>query len=122
MAQNIPGADDREDLQSLNREIDDLYAEVEDLHQQTAMLTGFLAGGYAYFLQRFMLAHQQQTGMTPEVCEQIVVDALKRILSSQKRFEFDFLAEIQTVLNKMSQPIPLDPYLGQIEDSKQQES
>ena len=103
-----------DDIQSLNQEIDELYKEVEDLHQETAMLMGIMAGSYAYFLQHLMLGHQHQTGLTVEVCEQIVVDALKRIQSSQERFGYDFLAEIQAVLQKMNQPIPLEPYLARL--------
>jgi hypothetical protein len=100
--------------QQLNQEIEDLYLEVEELHRETALLTGLMAGSYAYFLQKLMLGHQGQAGLSAEECEQIVVDALKRIQSSQKRFELNFLAEIETVLQKMSQPLPLEPYLQQM--------
>jgi hypothetical protein len=100
--------------QELNQEIEDLYLEVEELHRETAILAGLMAGSYAYFLQRLMLAHQDQTGLSSQDCEKIVVDALNRVQSSQNRFEYDFLSEIQAVLQKMSQPLSLDPYLQQI--------
>lgn len=114
--------DDLQSLnQALNQEIEELYQEVEDLHRETAMLMGLMAGGYAYFLQRLMLAHQQPMGLTPDACEQIVVDALKRILSSQERFGYDFLAEIQAVLQKMHQPMPLDAYLARVASGEPKE-
>jgi hypothetical protein len=99
--------------QELNQEIEDLYLEVEELHRESALLTGLMAGSYAYFLQRLMLGHQGESGLSAQECEQIVVDALKRIRSSQSRFEYDFLSEIQAALQKMSRPLPLDPYLDQ---------
>jgi hypothetical protein len=101
--------------QELNQEIEDLYLEVEELHRETAVLMGLMAGSYAYFLQRLMLAHQDSSGLSAQDCEKIVVDALKRVQSSQNRFEYDFLSEIQAVLQKMSQPLSLDPYLEQIQ-------
>jgi hypothetical protein len=79
--------------QQLNQEIEDLYLEVEELHRETALLTGLMAGSYAYFLQKLMLGHQGQAGLSAEECEQIVVE---------------------TVLQKMSQPLPLEPYLQQM--------
>lgn len=100
--------------QELNQEIEDLYLEVEELHRETALLTGLMAGSYAFFLQHMMLAHQNQMGLSAQDCEKIIVDALKRVQSSQDRFEYDFLSEIQAVLQKMSQPLSLDPYLQQI--------
>ncbi|MEB3338893.1 MAG: hypothetical protein VKJ46_15595 [Leptolyngbyaceae bacterium] len=105
---------DGDTLQSLNAEIDDLYKEVEELHQETAILMGLMSGSCAYFLQQLMVGHRQETGLSAEACEQIVVNALKRIVSSQERFGYDFLAEIQAVLQKMSRPIALDPYLEQV--------
>lgn len=101
--------------QELNQEIEDLYLEVEELHRETALLTGLMAGSYAYFLQHLMLGHQSQTGLSTQDCEKIVVDALMRVQASQNRFEYDFLSEIQAVLQKMSQPLSLDPYLQQIQ-------
>ncbi|MCM1983438.1 hypothetical protein [Lyngbya confervoides] len=105
-------------LTALNQEIEDLYAEVEDLHAETGLLLGLMAGSYAYFLQQLMMAHQTQQSMTPDACEKIIVDALRRILTTQSRldqqqFQPNLLGEIKGVLAKMSQPIPLDEYLRQ---------
>jgi hypothetical protein len=102
-------------IEALNREIDDLYHEVEELHHETEMLQGVMAGSCAYFIHQLMLGHQSQQGLSSEQCQRIVVDALKRILSSQKRFEYDFLTEIEAVLAKMSQPAALNDYLEKIE-------
>jgi hypothetical protein len=107
-----PGNNDS--IAALNREIDDLYHEVEELHHETAMLQGVMAGSCAYFIQQLMLADQSQQGLSAEQCQQIVVDALKRILSSQKRFEYDFLTDIAAVLEKMDQSTALNNYLKRI--------
>jgi hypothetical protein len=97
-------------LQALNQEIDDLYLEVEELHHETAVLQGLMAGSCAYFMQQLMLGHQSQTGLTAQVCEQIVINALQRILSTQNRFGYEVLPEIEAVLEQMSQPLSLDRY------------
>ncbi len=102
-----------ENIRALNQEIEELYREVEDLHQETGMLLGLMSGSYAYFLQQLMLKHQAQEPLTPENCEKIVVDSLKRILITQNRYDYDFLAEIQAALSKMSQPTPFEDYLKQ---------
>ena len=102
-----------EDVRALNQEIEELYREVEDLHQETAMLLGLMSGSYAYFLQQLMVKHQAQEPLTPENCEKIVVDSLKRVLATQKRYNYDFLTEIKTALSKMSQPTPFEDYLKQ---------
>ncbi|MBW4552856.1 MAG: hypothetical protein KME35_17355 [Aphanocapsa sp. GSE-SYN-MK-11-07L] len=88
-------------IEALNREIDDLYREVEELHHETAMLQGVMAGSCAYFIHQLVLGHQSQQGLSPEQCQQLVIDALKRIRSSQNRFEYDFLTDIEAVLDKM---------------------
>jgi hypothetical protein len=102
-------------IEALNREIDDLYCEVGDLHQETAMLQGVMAGSCAYFLHQLMLGHQNQQGLSPEQCQQLVIDALKRLRSSQNRFEYDFLTDIEAVLDKMDQANALQAYLEEIE-------
>lgn len=118
MSQNLPEFNSRDEDNNpelLNQEIEALYEEVEDLHRETDVLTGLMAGGYAYFLQQLMRGHQHQTGLTAEACEQILLDALKRILSSQERFGYDFLTDIQSALQKMSQPLALEIYLQKID-------
>lgn len=106
-----PNLPDRGDLlMELNREIDDLYLEVEALHEETALLQGLMAGSCAYFMHQLMLAHQGQNGLTAAACEQIVVDALKRMQSTQERFGYEVLSEIEAVLQKMSRPLSLEPY------------
>ena len=98
---------------SLNREIDTLYEEVEALHGETGMLMGLMAGSFAFFIKKLMTAHQSQTPIDPHQCEQMAIDALRRIVSTQHRFDADLVSEIRATLNKMNAAELLQPYLDQ---------
>ncbi len=115
MSQNLFSSGSIPSIEALNREIDDLYHEVEELHHETAMLQGVMAGSSAYFIHQLMLGHQSQQGLSAEQCQQLVVDALKRLRSSQNRFEYDFLTDIEAILEKKYPSNPLKDYLEQIE-------
>ncbi|WP_404784536.1 hypothetical protein [Altericista sp. CCNU0014] len=91
---------------------EDLQQELDALRHDNALLLGLMAGGYAYFLRQLMVGHQQ--GLSPTACEQTIVDALKRVLSTQERFGCEYLAEIEAALANMTQTVPLESYLKQI--------
>ena len=61
------------------RIMEELEQELEALRQENTLLQGLMTGGYAYFLHHFMIGHQSQMGLTSNACEQIVIDAIKRV-------------------------------------------
>jgi hypothetical protein len=91
---------------------EDLQEELDALRHDNALLLGLMAGGYAYFLRQFMIGHQK--GLSAADCEQTILDALKRVLSTQQRFSCEYLEEIEAALAKMTQTVPLEPYLQKI--------
>ncbi len=91
---------------------EDLQNELDALRHDNALLLGLMAGGYAYFLRQLMIGHQK--GLSAADCEQTILDALKRVLSTQERFSCEYLAEIEAALAKMTQTVPLEPYLKKI--------
>jgi hypothetical protein len=88
---------------------EDLQQELETLRHENALLMGLMTGGYAYFLRQLMVGHQN--GLSAADCEQTIVDALKRVISTQERFECEYLAEIDAILSKMTQTIALEPFI-----------
>ncbi len=102
----------QEVISALNNEIEDLYLEVEELHSETAMLQGIIAGSYAYFFSRIAEGHQSQQGLTPEVCEGIILDSLKRLLSTQNRFDYPLVQDIEAALAKMPGTANLADYVA----------
>jgi hypothetical protein len=96
--------------------IDERDQELERLRQEKMILLGLMAGGYAYFIRQFMVGHHTPTGLTPEQCEQTIIDALKRVRSTQERFGYEYLSEIAAALTRMSQAQSLDPYIQKIAD------
>lgn len=88
---------------------EDLQQELEALRHENALLTGLMTGGYAYFLRQFMVG--LHNGLGAVACEQAIVDALKRVLSTQERFDCEYLADIETILLKMTHTVALEPYL-----------
>ncbi len=98
-----------DDLQP--EEIKSLIDEVDELRHENAVLLGLMSGGYAYFFRQLMVGHQNLQGLSAEVCDRILVDALKRVMSTQARFGYDYLAEIEAALEKMTMTVPLKPYL-----------
>jgi hypothetical protein len=90
--------------------MEELETELEVLRDENATLLGLMAGGYAYFLRRFIIGHQNQNGLTPEECEDTIMDALRRVMSTQERFGYEYLEEIESVLEKMT-TVSLKPYL-----------
>jgi hypothetical protein len=92
-------------------EIKSLIDEADELRHENAVLLGLMAGGYAYFFRQLMLGHQTSDGLSAEVCDRILVDALKRVMSTQARFGYEYLAEIEAALEKMTMTVPLTPYL-----------
>jgi hypothetical protein len=91
--------------------IEELLQELEVLRQENSVLQGLMMGGYAYFLRQFMVGHLTSNGLAASICEETILDALQRILSTQNRFGYEYLSEIEAVLQKMTQTVPLDPYL-----------
>lgn len=91
-----------------------LEQELKHLRQENTVLQGLITGGYAYFLHQFMVGHQSQIGLSAEACEQIVIDALRRVISTQNRFQWEYLSEIEAILNQMTTAVPLAPYLQQV--------
>jgi hypothetical protein len=87
----------------------DVQQELDALRHENALLMGLMTGGYAYFLRQFMVGHQN--GLSAEDCEQAIVDALKRVLSTQDRFNCEYLADIEAVLLKMTHTVSLEPYI-----------
>lgn len=98
-------------MQQEPREIDDQEQELELLRQEKMILLGLMAGGYAYFLRQFMIGHHNSAGLSPDLCEQTILDALKRVVSTQERFGYEYLSEIEAALTRMSQAYPLEPYI-----------
>jgi hypothetical protein len=88
---------------------EDVQQELDTLKHENALLMGLMTGGYAYFLRQFMVGHQN--GLSAQDCERAIVDALKRVLSTQDRFDCEYLADIEAILSKMTQTIPLEPYI-----------
>lgn len=99
---------------ALHQFMEELEQELEALRQENTLLQGLVTGGYAYFLHHFMVGHQTQMGLTADACEKIVIDALKRVLSTQNRFQWEYLSEIETILNKMTTVVPIEPYLQKV--------
>lgn len=98
-------------------EIKNLIDEVDELRYENAVLLGLMAGGYAYFFRQLMMGHQTADGLSAEVCDRILVDALKRVMSTQTRFGYEYLAEIEAALEKMTMAAPLKPYLEKATES-----
>jgi hypothetical protein len=87
----------------------DIQQELDTLQHENALLMGLMTGGYAYFLRQFMVGCQN--GLSTSDCEQAIVDALKRVLSTQDRFACEYLADIEAILLKMTHTVALDPYV-----------
>lgn len=94
--------------------MENLEQELEALRQENTLLQGLMTGGYAYFLHHFIVGHQSEMGLSAEACEKIVVDALRRVLSTQDRFQCEYLSEIEAILNKMTTVVPIEPYLQKV--------
>jgi hypothetical protein len=92
---------------------EEVQQELEALRHENALLLGLMTGGYAYFLRQLMVGHQN--GLSAADCEQAIVDALKRVLSTQERFGCEYLTEIEDILSKMTQTMALDPFLRKAE-------
>lgn len=92
--------------------------ELELLRYENEILLGLMAGGYAYFMRQLMVGQQTPEGLSPQVCEQTIVDALRRVRSTQERFGYEYLVEIEAVLERMTQTLPLASYLSQGEGSE----
>jgi hypothetical protein len=105
-----------DDLQP--EDINSLINEVDELRHENAVLLGLMAGGYAYFFRQLMMGHQTAQGLSAEVCDRILVDALKRVMSTQARFGYEYLAEIEAALEKMTMAVPLKPYLEKAGESR----
>ena len=94
--------------------------DLQTLIEAQKLLLGLMVGGSAYFLRQLMIGHQSGKGLTAEDCEQAIVDALKRIHSTQERFGYEYLSEIEAVLQKMSKTVPLASYWQQATQGSQQ--
>ena len=103
---------------ALNREIDELYEEVEALHDESGMLLGLMSGSFAFFIKHLISAHQSGEALEPEACERMVVNALQRVLSTQNRFDYDLISEIQNTFRKMDETGMLTQYLDKAIQSK----
>jgi hypothetical protein len=95
---------------------EDLQQELEALRHENALLMGLMTGGYAYFLRQLMVGHQN--GLSAADCEQAIVDALKRVLSTQERFGCEYLTEIEDVMSKMTQTTALAPFIQQAQAAR----
>lgn len=100
-------------LEMLNQEIHELYEEVEDLHAETGMLMGLMAGSFAYFSKYLLAASQSDQGLSPEECESIWMEAIGRVLSTQRKFDYDLVKEIRDTLGKMKGAPDLQQYFDQ---------
>ncbi|NJK42078.1 MAG: hypothetical protein HC934_13495 [Acaryochloridaceae cyanobacterium SU_2_1] len=89
----------------------DSEQELNDLKGENSLLLGLMVGGYAYFLHHLMLGHQNEQGLSAATCEQIVVDALKRVLTTQDRFACEYLDDLEKTLAQMTRVLSLEPYL-----------
>lgn len=98
----------------------ELELELERLQHENMILLGLMAGGYAYFLRQFMVGQQAPDGLSPQLCEQTMIDALRRVLATQNRFGYDYVPEIEAVLGKMTETVPLGPYLQKAAEQLQQ--
>jgi hypothetical protein len=96
--------------------IEALQQELDTLRHDNDVLLGLMTGGYAYFIRQFMVGHQSTEGLSAAVCEQTILDALKRVISTQERFGCEYLSDIAATLAKMSQTVPLEPYLQQLSE------
>jgi hypothetical protein len=94
----------------------ELHRELELLRHENDILLGLMAGGYAYFLRQLMVGQQNPEGLPPVVCEQTIINALRRVQSTQTRFGYEYLQEIEAVLNRMTKTLPLVSYLERIEN------
>ena len=94
--------------------------DLSTLLEEHKLLLGLMVGGSAYFLRQLMIGHQSGQGLTAQECEQAIVDALKRIHATQERFGYEYLSEIEAVLHKMSQTVPLAPYVQKVPANPEQ--
>jgi hypothetical protein len=97
---------------------EELYRELELLRHENDILLGLMAGGYAYFMRQLMVGQQTPDGLSPDVCEQTIIDALRRVQSTQVRFGYEYLEEIEAVLNRMTKTMPLESYLKKEKNSE----
>ena len=91
--------------------MEELYQELELLRHENDILLGLMAGGYAYFLRQLMVGQQTSEGLSSDVCKQTIIDALQRVQSTQTRFGYEYLEEIEAVLARMTKTLPLASYL-----------
>jgi hypothetical protein len=98
--------------------MEELHRELELLRHENDILLGLMAGGYAYFLRQLMVGQQNPDGLSSGVCEQTIIDALRRVQSTQKRFGYEYLEEIEAVLNRMTNTLPLGSYLEKEKNSE----
>jgi hypothetical protein len=98
---------------------EDVQQELDALRHENALLMGLMTGGYAYFLRQFMVGYQN--GLSAEDCEQAIVDALKRMLSTQDRFDCEYLADIEAILLKMTHTVALEPYIAKAKSARAQD-
>jgi hypothetical protein len=98
--------------------IEELQQELEALRHDNDVLLGLMTAGYAYFIRQFMVGHQSAQGLSAAVCEQTILDALKRVISTQERFGCEYLNDIAAILAKMTQTVPLEPYLKQLSEGE----
>jgi hypothetical protein len=91
--------------------MEELHQELELLRHENDILLGLMAGGYAYFLRQLMVGQQTPEGLSSNVCKQTIIDALRRVQSTQARFGYEYLEEIEAVLERMTQTLPLASYL-----------
>ncbi len=97
---------------------EELYRELELLRHENDILLGLMAGGYAYFMRQLMVGQQTPDGLSSDVCEQTIIDALRRVQSAQARFGYEYLEEIEAVLNRMTKTMPLESYLKKEKNSE----
>jgi hypothetical protein len=98
--------------------MEELYRELELLRHENDILLGLMAGGYAYFLRQLMVGQQAPDGLSPDACEQTIIDALRRVQATQTRFGYEYLEEIKTILDKMTKTLPLASYLEKVGNSE----
>ena len=72
-----------------------------------------LSGSFAFFLKHLIAALHAQSPLSPSDCEQIIQDALKRVISSQNRFNYDLVSDIHTTLGKMKNAEDVQTYFDQ---------
>ena len=103
----------------LNREIEDLYLEVEELHSETELLTGIVAGCFAYFSKHLLQARLSGTALSPETCEAIWADAMGRLMATQNKFDCDLLQEVNAALAKMQNTDAIVEYFDRFASGQQ---